>query len=95
MFNLTSDYTAHVKPVLDELERQCQLYGLPLFATIAYADDGNKTSYDTKMLSATASSKELTDDKLPSHLLIMLKGFRATPSNDAATIQDGDVTIEM
>lgn len=94
MFDCTSDYKNHIEPALNELVRQCQLYGVPMFTTIAYADDGKTTQYSTRMLSSAVSQKKVTQDKFPSLTLIM-RGFKAVPSGDVAVMQDGDVSIEM
>ena len=85
IFDYSKEAEREIVPVIDELRLKCLKYGLPVFVTLAVADNGEKTSYISKSLSPTACGKKLSTNLIARHALIV-RGFIPIMPNEVQAV---------
>lgn len=78
MFDKTDFYNKNIKEVVQKLKLLCDREHLPMFLSIAVADDGEKTKYCNEMISAANAEVTLSDNLLPKFANV-LNGFVTLP----------------
>ena len=71
-------YKSTLEKAIGDIQARCFNEGIPCFMTFAIADDDNKTTYRTEVVSPAAAGRELSDDHIYRHMSI-LSGFSTVP----------------
>ncbi len=75
---------------LNSLLELCQIYHLPMFATVAVCNDDEKTEYKNIVYNPKSHAVNLTDDKIRKHILVS-NGFDAVPARESLTLDMEEV----
>ena len=66
---------------MDELLELCQIYKLPMFASVAVENDNEHTIYKNCMFGGRVHDVILTEDQIQNHILVA-NGFKAVPPRE-------------
>ena len=80
-FDYSKEYDEKIKPLIFKLRKQCYHAGIPMFVTCAVADDGNKTTYKSEMLSPRVTQKEVSQNYI-ADMVNILNGFTTIPPTE-------------
>lgn len=89
-FKLDTDKKKELDRRMTELLEFCQGNKIPMFATVAIANDEHETQYENIVYGNMSHDIELKDDRIRKHMLIA-KGFDAVPVRDSLTINMSEV----
>jgi hypothetical protein len=79
-----------VDDAMKKLLEICQIYRLPMFASVAVANSESKTEYDRIIYTAQSHQMRLTNDEIRKHMLIAA-GFAAVPPREAHVFDSEDI----
>lgn len=79
-----------VEDAMKKLLEVCQIYRLPMFASVAVANSENGTEYDRIIYTAQSHKMCLKNDEIRKHMLISA-GFAAVPPRDAHVFDSEDI----
>ena len=79
-------FKKEIEPLIDKVITKATLLDVPMFASFALADDGEKTEYKNYMVSASDAKVKLTDDHMVEHANVF-NGFKTT-MNKALAMDD-------
>ena len=86
-------YENRIKDYVKRILILCEEYQIPVFMTFALENTDTETVYETEMLSAAFEGKQLTDDKIAKHALVM-NGFEVVPENMSPRYIDQNGLLE-
>ncbi len=86
-FNEKDDYKTKVEPLVKEILMACDQCHIPMFMTFATEDTGRDTHYETEVLSSTVENRELKNDLIRKHTLVM-DGFDVVPEKKRDAFAD-------
>lgn len=89
-FNLTDEQRATIDNVMRELLSLCQIYQVPMFATVAVANSKEGTEYCNNVYGAGANEITLKEDRIREHILIA-SGFSAVPKREVHNVRFEDL----
>lgn len=92
-FSLSPEGKAEIERRLGLLLEACQIYQVPMFASVAVAGDEQSTKYNNITYGASAHNMELADDQITKHILIA-NGFDAIPPRDTLTLDVNYLTLD-
>lgn len=75
---------------LKALLEVCQIYHVPMFASVAIENSEEETKYNNIVYSSQAHQVLLKNDTIRKHMLIA-NGFEAIPARDAVSFDMGEV----
>lgn len=87
---LSKNVNEAIDTKLRELLQLCQIYHVPMFASIVIENDEEKTVYDNIVYGAAAHDIELKDDQIRKHELIT-SGFEVIMPRDNMEINMQDL----
>ena len=90
LYSLTTEQKAVIEERLGALLEVCQIYDVPMFATVAISNSETSTEYNNIIYSAKAHNLDLTDDKIARHILVA-DNFRVVPPRDVAEFDMSEI----
>lgn len=69
-YELSQEEQNMIEDILLKLKEICQMLKVPMFATIAVANDENGTTYNSVVNGAGSHNMQLTNDQIRNHILI-------------------------
>lgn len=84
-YRITEEERAELTEIYRALLEFCQIHRLPMFASIAVANDENGTEYMSNIYTAQSHGRVLYDDVIRKHLLIT-NGFEPVPPRERLSI---------
>ena len=75
---------------MKELLEVCQLYNLPMFATVAIKNDNGITEYKNIVYGSKSHNIDLYDDHIVKHMLIANGGWDVTLKRDTIIFNAND-----
>ena len=76
-FNKKAVYRDKIEPIINQLKSVCNVENLPMFVTVAIANDENGTTYKNEIIYASTDTR-LADHKI-GKLLLLLNEFQTQP----------------
>lgn len=86
---LNKEQLDNVRNKVDELLELCQMYHIPMFATVVTENNEKTTEYIRAVYGSDSHDIVLKDDQINGHILIA-NGFHAVPPREDATIDMED-----
>lgn len=80
-YQLTEKQRKDVKTALSALLEVCQIYNIPMFASVAVENGAEKTEYENIVYGGRAHEVYLKDDHIQRHILVA-NGGRVVPPRD-------------
>lgn len=77
-FDKTAEYNDRIRPIVEQLRRECSRVGVPMFVSVCVRNNDKETTYRSDMISAVSSDIRLHDDKLVDFTNV-LNGFVTIP----------------
>lgn len=91
-FAKKKEYEELIAPKVEELQRLCHIYKIPMFVTVCVGNNEHKTEYIKEMVSAATCGFELTDDQIAKHVNVSL-GFDTIQPTVDSTLDMDDLEI--
>lgn len=85
LYKCPANIREKLKHRLEDLLRICQLYDIPLFATVAVEDTETDTNYESVVYGPASHCIKLKDDRIRKHILVQ-DGFIPVPPREANAI---------
>lgn len=89
-YKLSDDKSEELNTLMLGLLQFCQINKLPMFMSVAVANNTEETAYKNYIYSSTANYINLKDDKIRKHQLIA-NGFEAIPPREIIEFDIGDM----
>lgn len=89
-FKLDKKGIKDLSEAMDNLLEVCQIYQLPMFCTVAVANDDNDTEYRNITYNSKSHVINLKNDNIRKHILIS-NGFDAVPVRESLTLDMEEV----
>lgn len=80
--NLSEESITKIDSKLKELLELCQIYKVPMFASVAVKNDETGTEYKNITYGTSSNFIQLTDDQIKRHILVA-NGFCTVPQRDS------------
>lgn len=92
VFSKKDKFMKNIKPKVEELIVECRKEGIPLFVSLCYAGNEEKSNYFSSIVSPKILDIKLVDDYLSEYLKVA-RGMKVSTNNDfyVGKKQDDDI----